>query len=98
MLATGVTALWCASVSAFALTRFPPYSLTLLLEIMRGGAWLLFLTWVLGRADPDGGMRRRLALINGSIVAVCIATFAATMEPCVLADWLGSRGATMCSP
>jgi putative PEP-CTERM system histidine kinase len=70
VLASGVSALWCASVTAFALLGMPPFSATQLLELLRDGAWLLFLIWVLRQARGDAETTRRLHLIAAGLLAV----------------------------
>ncbi len=77
--ASGITTLWCLTVASFSLLGTPPFSATLLVELLRTGAWLVFLLLVLGHGRGDAETLRRLRLVGAAVVGLCIVTAGVTL-------------------
>ncbi len=76
--ASAVTALWCAAVAAYAVTRVPPFSSLQLLEVLRSAAWCLFLLNLLGFAKraEGGASPRSVRVLPFFVLALCAALVA----------------------
>jgi len=80
--ASAMTALWCAAVAAYALYRIPPFSALQLLEVLRSGAWFLFLLNLLGLATRTGGASPRIV----RVLALFIVTLSVALAAVILVN------------
>jgi putative PEP-CTERM system histidine kinase len=71
--ASALTAVWCAAVVAYATYRAVPFSALQLLEVLRNGAWCLFLLKLLGLAKDEARASSHTVRVLAAIVlAICI--------------------------